>query len=68
MSDHGLFSSHEGQQGAANRQNSGGGFQRHVQGFGRLDAGSCAGSPAQGLNHHGSRYFNFPYFVRDVWP
>ena len=42
-SDHGLFSSYEGQQRAANRQNSGGGFQRHAQGFGRLDAGSRAG-------------------------
>ena len=23
-------------------------------------------SPAQGLHHHGPRYFNFPYFVRCV--
>ena len=25
-------------------------------------------SPAQGLHHHGPRYFNFPYFLYDVWP
>ena len=25
-------------------------------------------SPAQGLHHHGPRYFNFPYFWYDLWP
>ena len=68
MSDHGLFSSYEGQQGAANRQNSGVGFQRHAQALDGWMLARAPGSPAQGLNHHGSRYFNFPYFVRDVWP
>ena len=34
MSDHGLFSSYEGQQGTANGQDSWG-FFRHAQGFGR---------------------------------
>ena len=42
ISDHGLFSSYEGQQGAANGQDSWG-FFRDAQGFGRLDAGSRAG-------------------------
>ena len=42
ISDHGLFLSYEGRQGAANGQNSGG-FLRDVQGFGWLDAGSRAG-------------------------
>ena len=41
MSDHGLFSFYEGQQGAANGQDSWG-FLRDAQGFGRLDAGSRA--------------------------
>ena len=42
MSDHGLFSSYEGQQEAANGQDSWGYF-RDAQGVGRLDAGSRAG-------------------------
>ena len=42
ISDLDLFSSHEGRQGAANGQDSRG-FFRDAQGFGRLDAGSCAG-------------------------
>ena len=41
ISDHGLFSSYEGRQGAANGQDSRG-FSRDAQGFGRLDAGSRA--------------------------
>ena len=41
ISDHGLFSSYEGQQGAANGRDSWG-FFRDSQGFGRLDAGSRA--------------------------
>ena len=42
MSDHGIFFSYEGQQGAANGKNSWGIF-RDAQGFGRLDAGSRGG-------------------------
>ena len=42
MSDHGIFSSYEDQQGAANGQDSWD-FFRDTQGFGRLDAGSRAG-------------------------
>ena len=42
ISDHGLFSSYGGRQGAANGQDSWG-FFRDAQGFGRLDAGSRAG-------------------------
>ena len=42
MSDHGLFSSYEGEQGAANGQHLWG-VLRDAQGFGRLDAGSRAG-------------------------
>ena len=43
ISDHGLFSSYEGQQGATNGQDSWG-FFRDAQGFRRLGAGSRAGS------------------------
>ena len=42
ISDRGLFSSYEGQQGAANGQDSWG-FFRDAHGFGRLDADSRAG-------------------------
>ena len=42
ISDHGLFSSYEGQHGEANGRDSWG-FSRDAQGFGRLDAGSRAG-------------------------
>ena len=69
-SDHGLFSSYEGRQGAVNGQDSCG-FFRDAQGFGRLHAGSRASfiSLAQGLHHHGPRYFNSLYrFLYDVWP
>ena len=41
ISDHGLFYSYEGQQGAANGQDSWD-FFRDAQGFGLLDAGSRA--------------------------
>ena len=39
MSDYGLFSSYESQQGEANGQDSWGVFQGNAQDFGRLDAG-----------------------------
>ena len=55
--DHGLFSSYEGRQGAANGEDSWGLF-RDAEGVGRL----APASPAQGLHHHGPRYFKFPYF------
>ena len=42
ISDHSLFASYEGQQGAANGQDSWA-FFRDAQGFGRLHAGSHAG-------------------------
>ena len=42
ISDHGLFSSYEGRQGAAMGQDSWG-FFRNAQGCERLDAGSRAG-------------------------
>ena len=62
MSDTRSFFFLRGPQGTANGQDSWG-FFKDTQGFGRLDPGSRApASPAQGLHHHGPRYFNFPYF------
>ena len=58
MSDHGLFSSYESQQGAANGQDSWG-FFRDAQGFGRLDSGSPAGLTSSRPP---------PLFLYDVWP
>ena len=43
MSDHGLFSSYEGLQGAANGQDSWGVIREYAQIFGQLHAGSRAG-------------------------
>ena len=62
-----MFSSDEGLQGAANGQDLWQFFMDALD-FGRLDADSRAGSPAQGLHHHGPRYFNFPYFFMMMWP
>ena len=63
MDDRGLFSSYEGQQGAANGQDSWG-FFKDAQSFGRLARAQA--SPAQDLHHHEPRYFNFPYFTAGV--
>ena len=37
-------------------------FLRDARDFGRLDAGSHAGSPAQGLHRHGRRFHNIRFF------
>ena len=64
ISDHCLFSYYEGQQGAANRQDSWA-FFRDTQSLGGwmlARALASPASPAQGLLHHRSRYFNFSHF------
>ena len=68
MSDHGLFSSYEGRQGAANGQNSWGVFQRYLESFGRLDAGSRAGFTSSRPPPPSTAVFQFPLFLYDVWP
>ena len=68
MSDHGLFSSYEGQQGAANRQDPLGVFQGYVQGFGRLDAGSRAGFTRSRPPPPWTSVFQFSLFLYDIWP
>ena len=67
MSDHGLFSSYEGEQGAANGQDSWG-FFRDAQGFGRLDAGSRAGFASSRLPPPWTSVFRFFLFMYDGWP
>ena len=60
ISDHGLFSSYEGQQGAKNGK-ARGAFFRDAQGFGHWMLARVPASRAQGLYHHGSWYYHFPY-------
>ena len=67
MFDHGLFSSYEYQQGAANAQDSWGSF-RDAQGFGRLDAGSRAGFTSSRPPPPWTSLFQFSLFSYDVWP
>ena len=57
MSDHSHFSSYEGHKERRTGKIRGA-FSRMRR---ALDARAPA-SPAQGLHHHGTRYFNFSYF------
>ena len=67
MSDHGLFPSYEGLQGAANGQDSSR-FCRDAQGFGRLDAGSRAGFTSSRPPLPWTWVFQFYLVVYDMWP
>ena len=67
ISDHGLFHSYEGQQEAANGQDSCF-FFRDAQSFGRLDAGSRAGSTSSKPPPPWTSVFQFSLFLYDVWP
>ena len=60
MSDHGLFSSYEGLQGAANGKIREAFSEVHRALNGWMLARVPA-SPTRSLHHHGPRYFNFPY-------
>ena len=61
IADHGLFSSCEGQQGAANGQDSWG-FFRDAQDFGRLNTGSRAGFTSSRPPPPWTSAFHFLYF------
>ena len=61
MSDHDVFSSYEGQQGAANGQDSWD-FFRDAQGFGRLDADSRAGFTSSRPPPPWTSVFQFSFF------
>ena len=67
MSDHRLFSSYEGQQGAANGQDSWD-FFRDAQDFRRLDVGWRAGFTSSGPPPPWTSVFQFSLFLYDVWP
>ena len=61
MSGHGLFSSYEGRKERRTGKIRGAfsGMYKALDGWMLARAPA---SPAQGLHHHGPRYFNFPYF------
>ena len=65
MSNHGHFSSYEGHK----KRRTGkirGAFSRMHRTLGGWMLARAPASPAQGLHHHGPRYFKFPYFVQCV--
>ena len=66
-SNHGLFSSYEGQQGAANGQNSWG-FFRDAKCFGWPDAGSRASFTSSRPPPPWTLVFQFSLFLYDVRP
>ena len=61
MSDQGHFSSQEGRKERRTSKIRGAFSRMHKALDGWMLARAPA-SPAQGLHHHGPRYFNFPYF------
>ena len=61
MSDHGHFSSYEGHKERRTGKICGASSRMHRAVDGWMLARAPA-LPAQGLHHHGPRYFNFPYF------
>ena len=61
MSDHGHFTSYEGHKERRTGKISGAFSRVHRVLDGWMLARAPA-SPAQGLHHHGPRYFNFSYF------
>ena len=65
VSGHGLFSSYEDQQGAANGQDSWD-FFRDAQGFGRVDAGSRSGFISSRSPPPWTSVFQFSLFLYDV--
>ena len=61
MSNHGPFSSYEGHKERRTGKIRGT-FSRMHRAFDGWMLARAPTSPAQGLHHHGPRYFNFPYF------
>ena len=62
MSDYGLFSSYEGHKERRTGKMRGAFLKMH-KALDRCVLARVPASPAQGFHHHhGSRYFNFPYF------
>ena len=67
ISDHGLFCSSEGQQGAASGQDSWD-FFRDAQGFGRLNVGSRAGFTSSRSPPPWTSVFQVSLFLYELWP
>ena len=67
ISGHGLFSSYDGQQGAANGQDLWS-FFKGAQDFGRLDAGLRAGFTSSRPPQPWTSVCNLSLFLLDVWP
>ena len=61
MSDHGHFSSYEGHKGRQTGKIRGA-FSRMYRALDGWMLARAPASPAQGLHHHGPRYFSFSYF------
>ena len=61
MSDHGHFSSYEGHKERREGKIRGA-FSRMHRALDGLVLARAPASPAQGLHHHGPRYFEFPCF------
>ena len=61
MSDHGLFASYEGHKERRTGKIRGA-FSRMHRALDGWVLARAPASPAQGLHHHGPRYFNFSYF------
>ena len=61
MSDHGHFSFHEGHKERRTGKIRGA-FSRMYRALDGWMLARTPASPAQGLHHHGPRYFSFPYF------
>ena len=60
MSDHGLFSSYEGHKERRTGKIRGA-FSRMCRALDGWMLAHAPASPAQGLHHHGLRYFNFHF-------
>ena len=60
--DHGLISFYEGHKEQRRTGKIRGAFSRMHRALDGSMLARAPASPAQGLHHHGPRYFNFPYF------
>ena len=65
MSDHGQFSSYEGHKERRTGKIRGA-FSRIHRALDGWMLARAPASPAQGLHHHGHRYFNFSYFLEKL--
>ena len=66
MSDHGLFSSYKGHKERRTGKIRGG-FSKMNRALDGWMLARAPISPAQGIYHHGPRFFIFHFFLYDVW-